>query len=773
MERRLPEFTFDPFQHEALPNKTSIRLLSLGKRRKIGPTASGKPLIECVLHTVDLRDSPAFQALSYCWGNPLGQPQVEALDDYAPRHQWPLAVNGKIFWVRRNLYEALYEFSTPEKHPSTGTNVHERLKPYNKTRLIAAAEKGYVGNVISELKRGADVHAHDCWGETALHYAAENGHLDIVKMLLAHGSRLDLRDDTRRTPLDCCLMWRRGQHKEVAQLLQDPPSIWSSTKEPDFCELEFWVDAVCINQADAQERNAQVALMSEIYKSALSVKIWLGVSSKETAIISSLLQAPAKRLVHGPISPEEADALVALSNRAWFRRKWVIQEVTMAKKLEMVWGSYNLNATAENFSYLQQNESLQQMLSVRAQQGRPIKAIRFTFLMELGQWLASAKSYPDNDDQEPPPSLLWLVANTWQFECSDPRDKIFALVGMAPIAKNSKEDGGHETMVADYSITTADIFIEAGRILIEARGDNEASFNGMEPLQGLSWVQYPRRELHQKLGEACGYNFDRMQGLPSWVPQFHLPLATPPLWDQRFNACGSHSPCKIWDSDRSVLKIDAFRFDPIVRLAENSMGGIDDTFCPNIAGWLQLISWLDVQYHNKCSRVEALWMTLSMDIFQGEDQVKLGQETFNQTICECWSMVEDRQDAMELLEVLRSFEDSCILPSRKAIEAASGRMFRGWDNSPPGFQRQYSSYCHTRDLMQTERGYLGLVSYLAREGDEVWILKGGRVPVVLRPVETKTGETHYKFVCDSFIYGIMSGEAVQSGETAFTPVEIV
>uniref|UniRef100_A0A8H7N2M3 Heterokaryon incompatibility domain-containing protein n=1 Tax=Bionectria ochroleuca TaxID=29856 RepID=A0A8H7N2M3_BIOOC len=80
MERRLPEFTFEPFQYEALPNKTSIRLLSLGKRRKIGPTASGKALIECVLHTVDLRDSPTFQALSYCWGNPLGQPQVQALD---------------------------------------------------------------------------------------------------------------------------------------------------------------------------------------------------------------------------------------------------------------------------------------------------------------------------------------------------------------------------------------------------------------------------------------------------------------------------------------------------------------------------------------------------------------------------------------------------------------------------------------------------------------------------------------------------------------------
>ena len=38
----------------------------------------------------------------------------------------------------------------------------------------------------------------------------------------------------------------------------------------------WWVDALCINQADVAERNAQVALMRRIYASAARVQVWLG-----------------------------------------------------------------------------------------------------------------------------------------------------------------------------------------------------------------------------------------------------------------------------------------------------------------------------------------------------------------------------------------------------------------------------------------------------------------------------------------------------------------
>ena len=40
----------------------------------------------------------------------------------------------------------------------------------------------------------------------------------------------------------------------------------------------IWIDAICINQADTVERNAQVAMMGQIYRMANFVVMWLGLS---------------------------------------------------------------------------------------------------------------------------------------------------------------------------------------------------------------------------------------------------------------------------------------------------------------------------------------------------------------------------------------------------------------------------------------------------------------------------------------------------------------
>jgi hypothetical protein len=41
-------------------------------------------------------------------------------------------------------------------------------------------------------------------------------------------------------------------------------------------ERVIWIDAVCINQESIPERNQQVSMMGDIYKSARQVVIWLG-----------------------------------------------------------------------------------------------------------------------------------------------------------------------------------------------------------------------------------------------------------------------------------------------------------------------------------------------------------------------------------------------------------------------------------------------------------------------------------------------------------------
>lgn len=47
-------------------------------------------------------------------------------------------------------------------------------------------------------------------------------------------------------------------------------------KDSDWANRRLWIDAVCINQRDLLERNAQVAMMCSIYRYARNVVMWLG-----------------------------------------------------------------------------------------------------------------------------------------------------------------------------------------------------------------------------------------------------------------------------------------------------------------------------------------------------------------------------------------------------------------------------------------------------------------------------------------------------------------
>jgi len=41
----------------------------------------------------------------------------------------------------------------------------------------------------------------------------------------------------------------------------------------------FWIDAICINQDDLQEKNRQIRIMPHIYFRAKTVLVWLGLKS--------------------------------------------------------------------------------------------------------------------------------------------------------------------------------------------------------------------------------------------------------------------------------------------------------------------------------------------------------------------------------------------------------------------------------------------------------------------------------------------------------------
>jgi ankyrin repeat protein len=61
-------------------------------------------------------------------------------------------------------------------------------------KYFAAARRGDVAEIRKLLDAGLDVNTPFRYGATALSYACDRGHLDVVKLLLERGARVDVRD---------------------------------------------------------------------------------------------------------------------------------------------------------------------------------------------------------------------------------------------------------------------------------------------------------------------------------------------------------------------------------------------------------------------------------------------------------------------------------------------------------------------------------------------------------------------------------------------------
>lgn len=93
------------------------------------------------------------------------------------------------------------------------------------------------------------------------------------------------------------------------------------------CDL--WIDAVCINARDVDERHSQVRCMRTIYDSATEVIVWLGEGDQHTKRAMKLLDEIATgrhNFLKGVPNFSRLD-LDSLLGRPWFKRMWVVQEV--------------------------------------------------------------------------------------------------------------------------------------------------------------------------------------------------------------------------------------------------------------------------------------------------------------------------------------------------------------------------------------------------------------------------------------------------------------
>ena len=281
----------------------------------------------------------------------------------------------------------------------------------------------------------------------------------------------------------------------------------------------YWIDALCINQQDNAEKSSQVTLMREIYSAAEAVMVFLGAKSEESDMACDLVGKLCKLCQEGafdlqgiisPLSvsvvkrypfedkklrelglPLENDpdwvALAELLSRPYFHRIWVLQELVMARgPVTAFCGSYQLPYAALDMLWqvlLPTGWSFE-MRQLAKKSDRQLEMQALQFLPTAGTLRRVAGKKLDLE-------MLLDLART--FSATDPRDKIFALLGMA---KEVGEDQDMATLLQpDYSKSVQQVFTEVTGACL-SRGD----------LVLLSSVE--RQNMRQ------------ITGLPSWVPDF-------------------------------------------------------------------------------------------------------------------------------------------------------------------------------------------------------------------------------------------------------------
>jgi hypothetical protein len=93
-----------------------------------------------------------------------------------------------------------------------------------------------------------------------------------------------------------------------------------------FMERIIWVDAVCINQDNLEEKEQQIRLMPKIYAQANRVVVWLGEAADDSDRALDEIRIIGGKEFTNSSNKMTQQAIIALLNRPWFRRIWVSEQ---------------------------------------------------------------------------------------------------------------------------------------------------------------------------------------------------------------------------------------------------------------------------------------------------------------------------------------------------------------------------------------------------------------------------------------------------------------
>ncbi|KAK3214936.1 hypothetical protein GRF29_19g1733159 [Pseudopithomyces chartarum] len=324
--------------------------------------------------------------------------------------------------------------------------------------------------------------------------------------------------------------WGRELHDEEPALVNGTPFIVTDNLD---CALRYlrlpktrrtlWIDALCINQEDTFERNQQVQLMCFVYSNASNVLVWLhpidpggadrlafDYINRDTVPSDSCDDSVSSASSGGSLKNNDEAllilALISLCRCTWFTRLWIVQELTLATQDPIVCCGFKTALWSQFCSYLlkiRRAVSQRERLSIafeaaKPQQEPPIYSViqsgsvtgEKLLLLGLSERIEYLYEVRRSGRYGRFATRLYRTAT---FEATDPRDKVYGVLGISSFAS--------KPLAPDYTKTAEQVYCEA--MVLVLTEDFASSYN-LLPLLPL-----PDRTRNHK-------------SLPSWVCDFSI-----------------------------------------------------------------------------------------------------------------------------------------------------------------------------------------------------------------------------------------------------------
>ncbi|KAI2469715.1 heterokaryon incompatibility protein-domain-containing protein [Annulohypoxylon bovei var. microspora] len=500
-----------------------------------------------------------------------------------------------------------------------------------------------------------------------------------------------------------------------------------------------WIDAICINQDDNDEKSHQVGMMGDIYRGCTNCVIWLGESAEKAdpdvqsvsavraiellGLLASdrhLPDLPCFSTVRGQrtdITKKYEDHFAALGqllDLPWWRRIWVIQELVLPRAVGML----NTHAATCCKSHRM-----------------TLRALGFDPLLVIQEQVDPIVSTREKWAKHESTTLSQLRRQFYAFQATEKRDLFYGLLGLVT------DWGSTEPLQPNYG--------SPPRVAI-----TEAVFKCISEQAGMEFL----------LGERMFRISDpkNTPDLPSWVPDAYF-CSLPSQWvmvEQRrlvmsssFSAPGPHgqNPSELALGRDETLFAQSLKVDKVAKVG---------TVCEALEKWSEtpgvFRQWLEMvglsakdwpeQPPEEGTLRDVFWRTILNNSVEVDEPGLSYREPG----------AGDYSELRKLWFWFRMIGPFLSLASHDMLQSMASKTV------------YHIVVClWQRRLIITESGMIGLGPRDTDVGDEVHVMLGSPSPFILRPIEklTKVEDRPdplptYTVIGNGYVHDIMFGKAV-------------